>query len=190
ARRFTRPKPTIGIFTSKALSWPTLVAIIDDCRRHLNARQVVIRWHPSMIEPPRLAHVLDDFSRVVVSSRTAPLPEVAAQCDWVVADENSNVHLPVLKLGIPTVAVKNLGIYPKSRSDQYGFVANGIIFPPVESVRDIRPDALLAFFSDGWPGRFEQYDASYLRPRGTIGHEVRRAIWALVEDSTSKATLR
>lgn len=186
-RRFTRTNPVIGIFTSKALSWPTLAAIIDDCRRHFHARQVVIRWHPSMIEPARLVRFVDDLSGVVVSPRTAPLSEVARQCDWVIADENSNVHLPVLKLGIPTVAVKRLGIYPESRSDQYGFVANRIVFPPVTSVRDIQADALLAFFSESWPGRFEQYDASYLRPWGTIGSEVRRAIWALFEDSTSKA---
>jgi hypothetical protein len=179
-RRFTRTNPVIGIFTSKALSWPTLATIIDDCRRHFRARQVVIRWHPSMLGPPRLVHV--------VSSRTALLSDVARQCDWVIADENSNVHLPVLKLGIPTVAVKSLGVYPESRSDQYGFVANGIVFPPVMSIRDVQADAILAFFSESWAGRFEQYDASYLRPRGAIGSEVRRAIWALFEDSTSRAT--
>ena len=75
-------------------------------------------------------------------------PAVARQCDWVVADENSNVHLPVLKLGIPTVAVRNLGLYPESRSDLYGFAASGILFPPVRSIRDVRAEALVAFFSD------------------------------------------
>ena len=41
ARRFARPNPVIGIFPPKALSWPTLAAIIDDCRRHFGARQIV-----------------------------------------------------------------------------------------------------------------------------------------------------
>ena len=47
------------------------------------------------------------------------------------------MHLPVLKLGIPTIAVRNLGLYPESRSDLYGFVADGIVFPPLASIRDL-----------------------------------------------------
>jgi hypothetical protein len=100
------------------------------------------------------------------------------------------VHLPVLKLGIPTIAIRNLGLYPASRADLYGFVANGIVFPPVTSVRDVKADALLAFFSESWPGRFAQFDASYLRPRTAIASEVRRAVWGLIEEPASKATPR
>lgn len=70
----------------------------------------------------------------------------------------------------------------------YGFVANGIVFPPVSSIRDVQADALIAFFSNGWPARFQQYDASYLRPQNVIGGEVRRAIRQLFEDASSKAT--
>ncbi len=186
-RRFERTNPVIGIFPPKALCWPTLAAIIDDCRRHFHARQIVIRWHPSMLEPPRLVHLLDDRSGVTESSRNALLPDVARLCDWVIADENSNVHLNVLKLGIPTVAVKSLGVYPESRSDQYGFVASRIILPPVRSIRDVQAATLIAFFSERWPLRFERYDASYLRPQGAIGREVRRAVWALLDGSPSKA---
>jgi len=83
------------------------------------------------------------------------------------------------------VAVRNLGPYPASRSDLYGFVANGIVFPPVTSIRDVQADALRAFFSEGWSRRFERYDVSYLRPHGAIGREVRQAIWALFEDRVS-----
>lgn len=177
--RFESTDPAIGIFTPKAVSWPTLAAIVSDCRQYFRARQIVVRWHPSMLEQPRLANLLGELSGIVESSRAATLSDVARQCDWVVADENSGVHLPVLKLGIPTVAVKNLGPYPKSRSDLYGFFADGIIFPPVVSIRDVQKDAFAAFFSKGWPARFEQYDASYLRPHGLIGGEVRRAITAI-----------
>ena len=102
----------------------------------------------------------------------------------MIADENSGVHLPVLKLGIPTVAVKGLGPYPESRSDLYGFFADGIILPPVSSVRDVQADALAAFFSEGWQARFEQYDASYLRPQSEIGGEVRREITAIRRRAT------
>jgi hypothetical protein len=97
----------------------------------------------------------------------------------VIADENSNVHLPVLKLGIPTVPLKNLGLYPESRADLYGFAAGGVVFPPVRSIRDVEADAVVAFFSDGWPARFQRYDASYLRSGEAIGCEVRGAILGL-----------
>jgi hypothetical protein len=185
-RRFERPTPVIGVFPPKALSWQTMAAIIEDCRRHFHARQIVIRWHPSMLSTPRL-DLLGDRSRVVESPRTASLPEVAEQCDWVVADENSNVHLPVLKLGIPTVAVKGLGLYPASRADLYGFVANRIVFPPVASIRDVDARALEAFFSECWPTRFKRYDASYLRSDEAVGSEVRRAIEAIAAGAAAKA---
>ena len=186
--RFERPTPVVGIFTPKAVSWPTLAAIIADCRQYLHARQIIIRWHPSMIEPPKLAQVLGDLSGVIESSPKATVWEVAAQCDWVIADENSGVHLPVLKLGIPTVAVKRLGLYPDSRADLYGFAAHNIVFPAVSSIRDVRADALAAFFSGQWTMRFQKYDAAYLRSEETIGGEVQRAIWELFEPSATKAT--
>lgn len=185
--RFRRPQPVIGIFTPKAVAWPTMVSIVEDCRRHFQARQIVIRWHPSMLEPPHLADWVPDRSGIVESPRTAPLGDVARQCDWVVADENSNVHLPVLKLGIPTLAVRNLGVYPPSRADQYGFVANGVVFPAVTSIRDVDGDAFCAFFSEDWARRFEHYDVSYRRPQDAIGAEVRRAVQSLLNGVTPAA---
>jgi hypothetical protein len=179
--RFERPNPVVGIFTSKALSWPTFAAIVDDCRRHLHAREIVIRWHPSMLERPRLGHVLSDRSAVVETPRSAQLADVARRCDWVIADENSNVHLPVLKLGIPTVAVKHLGIYPESRADQYGFIANRVIPAPLPSVREMQPGPLAAFFSGSWAERFGRYDAAYLRSSGDVARDVRRAILELID---------
>jgi len=176
--RFERTEPVIGVFPPKAFSWPTFVAIIEDCRRHFRARQILVRWHPSMLEPPRLHQVLSDLSGIVESDRTATLPEVAQRCDWVVAGENSNVHLPVQKLGVPTVVVKGLGLYANDRSDLYGFVANGIVFPPLAALRDLRTDALRTFFAD-WPQRFARYDSSYLRPRHDVGAEVRDAVLTL-----------
>jgi hypothetical protein len=180
SERFRRPNPVIGIFTPKAISWPVMAATIEDCRRLFSARQIVIRWHPNMLEPPRLDRVLQDLSGIVESPGTALLSDVARQCDWVIADENSNVHLPVLKLGIPTIAMKGLGLYPESRADLYGFAAGGVVYPPVRSVRDVQAEALVAFFSEGWPARFRQYDASYLRPCDAIGSEVRGAILGLM----------
>lgn len=181
AQRFRVPHPVIGIFTPKAVSWPTLASLIDDCRRYYHPRQVVIRWHPSMLEEPHLHYVLHDRTGVVESPRRAALPEVAQQCDWVIADENSNVHLPVLKLGIPTVAVRHLGIYPDSRADQYGFVAHGVILPPLHSIADVHAEDLAAFFDAGWAQRFHDYDASYLQPADAIAAQVRTAVQSLFE---------
>ncbi len=179
--RFARPTPVIGVFTPKAIAWPAFAAVIDDCRRHYRAARIVIRWHPSMLEPPRLAAVLGDVAGVVESPRGASLVEDARQCDWVVADENSNVHLPVLKLGIPTIAVRRLGLYPDSRSDLYGFIAAGVVFAAADRLRDVDPATLAAFFSECWPARFREYDASYLRATEVARSEVRHAIGRLVE---------
>jgi hypothetical protein len=182
ATRFRRPNPVVGIFPPKAISWPTLVAAVEDCRRHFKARRIVIRWHPSMLEPPHLSRHLHDLTGVVESPRKGALADVAQECDWVVADENSNVHLPVLKLGIPTVPVKGLGLYPPSRSDLYGFAAHGVVFPPVASICDVRADALEAFFADHWASRFREYDASYMRSPEDVAREVHQAVWRLLRD--------
>lgn len=181
------PEPTIGIFAPKAVSWTTLARVIDDCRTHFRARRIVIRWHPSMIEPPRLSHRLGDLSGIVESPSEAQLADVARQCDWVVADENSSVHLPVLKLGIPSIAVKNLGRYPETRTDMYGFVRDRVIPPAVPSIRDMRSDALASFFSNGWSARFQQYDASYARPQTAIQNEVRAAVQRLCRRERGEA---
>lgn len=185
--RFDRKAPVIGIFTPKAISWPTLSAVIGDCRRVFGARRIVIRWHPSRLDQIRHLHTLSDLSGIEESPMSAALSEVARRCDWVIADENSNVHLPVLKLGIPTVVVKGLGLYPESRSDMYGFAAAGVVFPPVRSIGDLRVDEFKAFFDDGWAGRFRQYDASYLRPHAEVQAEVRHAIRRLLESTPALA---
>lgn len=187
AKRFERRDPVIGIFAPKAVSWRTLATVIADCRRHFRARQIVIRWHPSMLEPPRLSHRIGDLSGVVESPRTAKLADVAQQCDWVIADENSSVHLPVLKLGIPSIAVKELGRYPETRTDMYGFVRDHIVPPAVASIQDVKPDALSTFFSSGWAARFQQYDASYARPQAAIEIEVRAAIQRLRRRAATEA---
>ena len=186
-RRIERLNPVIGIFPPKAFSWKTLAAIVDDCRGHFHARQIVIRWHPSMLESPRLGHRIADRSRITEYPGSAPFHEVARQCDWVIAAENSNVHLPLLKLGIPTVAVKDLGLYPRSRSDLYGFIEHGVVLPPVDSIRDVRADEVAAFFSDCWVTRFKEYDASYLLRPGAIENDVRRAIRELLSTKSMEA---
>ena len=123
---------------------------------------IVIRWHPSMLDGP----ALDSLSTDRESSR---IPDRRVRrrwhdrCDWVIADENSNVHLPVLKLGfrqsqsgiwgpIRRVAPTCMDSSPRHR------LSAGA------SIRDRSGGRSKAFFSDGWAARFKQYDASYLRP--------------------------
>ena len=185
--RIERERPVVGIFPPKAFSWSALADIIGDCRTHFRARRIVIRWHPSMLEPSRLALVVPDLTGITVSSASASLAHVAGECDWVVAAENSNVHLPVLRLGLPTVAVKGLGLYPEHRADLYGFVANGVIFPPLPRLRDLDVVAFRRFFATGWDERFRQYDASYGQPADAAAPAVRHAIEALLNGALSPA---
>ena len=185
--RIERERPVVGIFPPKAFSWSALADIIGDCRTHFRARRIFIRWHPSMLEPSRLALVVPDLTGITVSSASASLADVAGECDWVVAAENSNVHLPVLRLGLPTVAVKGLGLYPEHRADLYGFVANGVIFPPLPRLRDLDVVAFRRFFATGWDERFRQYDASYGQPADAAAPAVRHAIEALLNGALSSA---
>ncbi len=185
AGRLQRPNPIIGIFPPKAISWATLAAVVEDCRRHYQARRIVIRWHPNMLEPPQLARLFDDVRDIVETPRSGTVQDAAAQCDWVVGDENSNVHLPVMKIGIPTIAVRRLGVYSDSRSDQYGFVASGVVFPPVDAIRDVDAQAAVAFFTNCWATRFARYDAAYFRSQAAVATDVQAAIHALIARAVS-----
>jgi hypothetical protein len=180
--RLEKRNPVIGFFPPKAVVWPTFAAIIDDCRTRFDPRQIQIRWHPNMLGRTRLSRVLRDTTGVVESSVTDTLADVAKRCDWVIADLDSNVHLPVLRLGIPTVAVRNLGVIPETRSDLYGFMEGGIVFPPVSSIGELSIKALAAFFTHGWPERFRRYDASYMRPQRIVDDEVREAIRRVLDN--------
>ena len=70
--------------------------------------------------------------------------------------------------------------------DGQWFIEHGIVFPPVDSIRNIQADEYAAFFSDCWMTRFKQYDASYLLPAGAIEDEVRRVIRELLSDSAAQ----
>ncbi|HZI82107.1 MAG TPA: hypothetical protein VFD69_21460 [Vicinamibacterales bacterium] len=181
ATRLLRPNPAIGIFPPKAISWVTLAALVEDCRTYYRARRIVIRWHPSMLEPPRLTRLFDDVSDIVETPRHGTVQDAAHQCDWVIGDENSNVHLPVMKMGIPTIAVRDLGVYSESRSDQYGFVAAGVVHPPLAAIRDLDPQAAVSFFTTCWATRFARYDAAYFKSQDGVGADVRAATRALIE---------
>ena len=183
ASRLQRPKPVIGIFPPKVVAWPVLSSIIDDCRRTFGARQVIIRWHPSMIGSRKLVSTVSDVSGIVETPQATALPDVAAQCDWVVADAGSNVHLQVLKMGIPTIAVVGMGVH---HADQYGFVAARVVFPPIASLRDLPLCEAMTFYSGEWAARFQRYDASYLRAADALSAGLNDAIDAVLQDRPAR----
>ena len=181
--RLARPNPIVGIFTPKVVAWSGLAKTIQGCKRRFGAREVIIRWHPSMLERSKLSTVLSDFTGVTESPATDSLPDVAKRCDWVIADPDSNVHLPVLKLGIPTVSLQNLGVTSKIYSDLYGYVKERIIPPPVSAIEELSVEVAMAFFSEGWTARFRRYDAAYLCPQHIIQKRARKAVRQLLARS-------
>lgn len=174
--RLLKPHPSVGIFAPKAIEWPVFRALIEDCRRRFGAREILIRWHPSMLEQPDVKRVLADASGIIETPRRSALEEVATRCDWVVADVDSNVHLPTLKLGVPTVSVKDFGIMRDGQSDIYGFVRDRVIYPAVASLSAMAVEHVVAFYSGDWEERFRRYDAGYMRVPSEIDDEVREAL--------------
>jgi len=133
-----------------------------------------------MLDRSKLSTVLSEFTGVTETPATDSLPDVAKRCDWVIADPDSNVHLPVLKLGIPTVSLQNLGVTSEIYSDLYGYVAERIIPPPVSTIEELSLEAVMAFFSEGWTARFRRYDAAYLCPRHIMQKQARKAVRELL----------
>ncbi|MEQ1691360.1 MAG: hypothetical protein ABMA00_08755 [Gemmatimonas sp.] len=178
--RFATRSPVVGLCLPKVVSWSTLADIVRDCRQVFGAREVLVRWHPSMLESAGSSEAIGATPGVTTTSGDEPLRDIAVRCDWIVADANSNVHLQVLKLGTPTVAVEGFGVTAEGRSDVYGFCANRILFPPVTSLRDVSVPDLIAFYEGDWPARFTRYDAAYLQDATAMASRARQAIVRLV----------
>lgn len=153
--------PVVGIFAPKVVSWPSFVEAVMACRR-CGASRILIRWHPSMIGGKMLAAMLPDLTDIFEMPRLGRLTDVARQCDWAVSDENSNVHLQLLKLGVPTVAFTSLGVHPNGHEDAYGFIANGVIPAPVSTIDRAVLRRVEEFYGLGWAQRFTRYDTAYL----------------------------
>lgn len=185
-RRFSAARPVIGLCLPKVVDWPILSAVVRDCREAFDAREVLIRWHPSMLELVESPIARASTAGATTTASGESLHDFALRCDWIVADANSNVHLQVLKLGIPTVAVDGLAVMAAGRSDLYGFCAHRILFPPVASLRDLSSATLEEFYGGDWPSRFTRYDAAYLqsasdmaaRATDAISRVIARSGWA------------
>lgn len=168
--------PIAGIFLPTQIRWETLRAIVAGLRQRYHPRRLRLRWHPNMLESRRLDLVTDDLAGIDISPKGTPLVEDAQRCHFVIADENSNVHLAVLKAGVPTLAIEGIGVHPPDMVDHYGFIRNGIIPPLVPSLDALVPDDVAAFYGQGWKDRFRYYDGGYMQRQEDIDREVGRAI--------------
>lgn len=187
AQKLTGRRPVIGIFASKVVCWPQFISLIEDCRSQFSPERILIRWHPNMLGRSKLSSELADVSDVVETDSTLSLQEVASQCDWVIADENSNVNLGVLKAGIPILPMREFSVLPESRSDLYGFVENAVIPKPVSTVRGVSLDQLAQFYSKDWAQRFGRYDASYTESAELLTEQARSAILKVLSRSQTGA---
>jgi hypothetical protein len=96
----------------------------------------------------------------------------------VIADRNSSVPLAALKAGVPVVTVSGLAVFPGEQTDLYGLIHARVVPAPPPSLRDLRPEALAAFYDAGWADRFRRYDASYGRAPAEVAAEVGAAVRA------------
>ncbi len=180
-RRFERTAPTIGIFAPKAVRWDAFNRIITDCQQRFPGCKVLIRWHPNMLGGQKLGE-LRGRADVIETPASATVGEIIGQCDWGIADENSNVVLDMLKRGVPVLAVQNLTMLPPERTDLYGFLSNSILMPPVASLATLDVPGAMAFYgSSSWAERFAAYDASYLRDLAEVKQTIRDAVARLLE---------
>jgi hypothetical protein len=174
--RFERERPVIGIFPPKVVAWPVFTSLLADCRRVFRARRVLIRWHPDMIGRERMASRLGVTPDIEQTPSSGALSEVALRCDWAIASLESNVHLGLLKLGVPCLAVSGLRASDEGEEDLYGFERNGVLPPRVASLDQVSVSDVMRFYGAGWADRFRRYDAAYLRPAETIDDLVRTAV--------------
>jgi hypothetical protein len=171
--------PTVGLFPPKGVAWGKLARVIADCRHELGARAILIRWHPNSLDRDRLAEVLEDRSGVIETTGLESLADVARRCDFVIADPNSNVHLPVWKAGVPTIPLTGLGEDTGPDTDMYGFARSGMMPAPVHAIADLDLERLRRFYDAGWADRMSRFDAAYLRDAQTLETEARVALAAV-----------
>lgn len=187
AGKLVSNRPVIGIFPPKVVCWNQFTSLIEDCRSQFDPKKILIRWHPNMLGKSKLSSELADVRGVVETDPALPLREVARRCDWVIADENSNVNLGVLKAGIPILPLREFSVLPESRSDLYGFVENAVIPKPVTTVRNVSLEQLAGFYSDDWAKRFGRYDASYSDSAELLAEKARSEIRLVLSQSKPSA---
>jgi len=161
--RFDQSTPVIGIFATKTVNWPMLESVIRDCHSSFNAVKILIRWHPDMLYQPDSFRRVQNLPKVELTPQTSSLSDVALRCDWVIAPSNSHVHLPILKLGIPSIAISHLSVSTDERMDLYDFLENNLVYPVPATLKELSLQAVKAFYAANWSEKFYAYDAAYLK---------------------------
>jgi hypothetical protein len=140
-----------------------------------------------MLEAP----ALDSSEFIDVTDPDEELYDVSRRCDWVVADSNSNVHLQVLRAGIPTVAVDELSVRQGGRRDAYGFISSGIVYSAdtIDAFRSMLLVDASSFYSGDWSQRFRHFDASYLGDERALASTARARIAEVIHSSAARGPI-
>tara|TARA_R110002072_G_scaffold7318_3_gene39922 strand:- start:4186 stop:5502 length:1317 start_codon:yes stop_codon:yes gene_type:complete len=176
--RLLQEHPVIGLFPPKEIRWEVFARLIEEARARFQPARFLIRWHPNMLEGSRLGEHLADLSDLEVTPQSLPLAEVVGRCTWALGEESSNVHLGTLKVGVPSIPLAGLAV-TVGGSDYYGFIADGVLPPAVDSLEELSLEDTVAFYgAPDWPERFRRYDASYLQPREAMDAAVAAQVLA------------
>lgn len=148
--------PTVGLFLSAPVDQAGLSGTIEALERRFPDSKLLLRPHPVLFLSPDFREFQRRHPRLEVIAG-ATLDYCIRACD-IVFSGNSNVHLEVLKLGVPSLYRPRLDTIPE---DYYGFVASEIVLR-ADDISALDLSAVESFYSHQWPGRFKRYDAGYL----------------------------
>lgn len=168
--RLLAVEPVVAVLAPKNVNWASLHEVLGDLRDSLKARRILLRWHPNMVGRPTRAEGMPAGLSVEITPETHSLDQVLAECDWIVSDPGSNVHLDALRRGVPAIAVNGLAVVTPGREDPLGLVANRVVLC-LNRLTALRAAETVAFYSGDWLERFTRYDAA----AGQSGSDLERA---------------
>ncbi len=159
----------VGIFLTGLLDvtgLETIVAALSSRKPSL----ILIRQHPVTLVHHDLRRLQRRYPNVIITRDTLLLSDIE-RCNWIISG-GSNVHLQILKYGVPSVYVSSLEPLPY---DYKHFVRSGII-PAVEDIGRLTPDDIRTFYADpAWQDRFRYFDGGYGMPKDATLRTVRQA---------------
>ena len=172
------PNFAVGIFISAPVDQSGLRAAVLWIKKQLQPKHILIRPHPVAMLSPDLTPLVRDVPEVTVMTG-ATLDHCIEQCSLVFSG-NSNVHLDVLKAGVPTAFMPRLDT---TVADYYGFVA-GRIVPGFDTEAQINIQAIIDFYSGTWPERFRKFDVAYLEAPEVAAQRVCEGVSNFLQSSS------
>lgn len=174
--RLRAERPVIGLFLPKEVAWPAVEHVVRSARACFSPQRFLVRWHPNMLAARRLPANVDGSDIEALEPATT-LTAAARRCDWVFADQASNVHLGTLRAGTPSIPVQGLSATADTE-DYFGFIRRGVLPPAWSGECAPVSDWIVHFEAADWPDRFRRFDASYMGDRAqlerAIGERIRR----------------